>query len=101
MCRDGHDSLALGVHSEQLKRKKRKKKKKEKRKKKKEKRKRKKEKEKRRAARLQQRCMGRDSVMETKAFGFAMLKQPDSSVLASDVAEQFQSHCLGMWRSLI
>ena len=86
MCRDGHDSLALGVHSEQLKRKK----KKEKRKKK-----------KRRAARLQQRCMGRDSVMETKAFGFAMLKQPDSSVLASDVAEQFQSHCLGMWRSLI
>ena len=44
--------------------------------------------------------MGRDSVMETEAFGFAMLKQPDSPVLASDAAEQYQSRCLGMWRSL-
>ena len=29
MCRDGHDSLALGVHSEQLKKKKEKRKKEE------------------------------------------------------------------------
>ena len=46
------------------------------------------------------RCMGRDSVTETEAFGSAMLKRLDSFVLASDAAEQHQSHCLGMWRSL-